>query len=403
MENGTWTVEDLPEQEKAIGSKWVFKIKHNADGSIERFKARIVAKGFSQQLDFDYSETFAPTMRYSSLCTIIALAAIKGLHLRSVDISHAFLNSDLDCVVYMMQPDGFKQGGRRKVCKLNKSLYGLKQAPRLWGEKLASIMQLLGFKRMYSDSSLYIYDRDGIKVIAPVFVDDITLACKCSKTLDKFVAELSTHFKLRDLGPTSYLLGIAIERNWDSKTIYLSQKQYVLNKLEEFGMANCKPVGTPMVPGLKLSSAQSAKIAEEQAEMENIPYMNAVGSLLYLAIMTRPDIAFAAGVLARFNSNPGIAHWKAVKHVLRYLKGTLDLKLAYSPYPEQGDLVVTFGDADLGGNKDNGKSTSGYLIRLGTGVVDWMSKLQPIVALSSTEAEIVAGVAAGKGITWMHN
>ncbi|GLB39311.1 putative reverse transcriptase (RNA-dependent DNA polymerase) [Lyophyllum shimeji] len=264
-------------------------------------------------------------------------------------------------------------------------------------------MQLLGFKKTYSDPSLYIYDRDGIKVIVPVFVDDITLASKCIEALDKFVGELGTHFKLRDLGPTSYLLGIRIERETAQRRIYLSQTQYIVNKLEEFGMTDCKPVGTPMLPGLKLSSSQSPQTVEEKAVMENIPYMNAVGSLLYLATITRPDIAYAASVLARFNANPGMAHWKAVKHVFRYLKGTIGLKLMYGPNPEQDDLFVTFSDADLGGNPDNGRSTTGYMTRIGLGVVDWMSKLQPVVTLSTTESELVAGVTAGRGMAWIRN
>ncbi|GLB43908.1 putative encoded by [Lyophyllum shimeji] len=270
VENGIWTLTELPPGEKATGCKWVFRVKRNADGSIDRFKARLVAKEYNQRPGFDYDETFAHTMRYASLRVVLALAAIDNLHLRSVDISYAFLNGDVDCTVYISQPEGFKQG--KLVCKLNKSIYGLKQSPRLWSEKLAEVMQLLGFKKTYSDPLLYIYDRDGIKVIVPVFVDDITLASKCIEALDKFVGELGTHFKLRDLGPTSYLFGIRIERDPAERRIYLSQTQYIVNKLEEFGMTDCKPVGTPILPGLKLSSSQSPQTVEEKAVMENIPY-----------------------------------------------------------------------------------------------------------------------------------
>jgi transposase InsO family protein len=404
LANGTWTVVKLPPGQMVVKSKWVYRIKHNADGSIERFKARLVAKGFSQRPGIDYFETFASTMRHSTIRVILALAAVEDLHLRSVDISHAFINSDIDAEVYMAQPLGYVQHGPKYVCKLNKSIYGLKQSSRLWGEKLCAAMLELGFKKAYSDPSLYIFDRDNIRVIVPVFVDDITLASKSTDALDKFVAELATYFKLRDLGPTSLLLGVEITRDRTKRTIHLSQSQYILNKLNEFDMADCKPVGTPMLPGLKLSSDQCPQTAEEKAEMQNIPYINAVGSLLYLALLTRPDIAYAAGVLARFNSNPGMTHWKAVKHLFRYLKGTVDLKLAYGPDPSMdNDRFITFCDADHGGNKDNGKSTSGYMVKLGSGVVCWSSKLQPVVALSTTEAEYVAGVAAGKEICWLQN
>ena len=402
--NGTWTIVKLPPGQMVVKSNWVYRIKHNADGSIEQFKARLVAKGFSQRPGIDYFETFASTMRHATIRVILALAAIEDLHLRSVDISHAFINSEIDTEVYMAQPLGFVQKGPEWVCKLNKSIYGLKQSPRLWGEKLWAALKELGFRKAYSDPSLYIFDRDNIRVIVPVFVDDITLASQSADALDKFVAELAIYFKLRDLGPTSLLLGVEITRDRAKRSIHLSQKQYILNKLNEFDMADCKPVGTPMLPGLKLSSDQCPDTAEKKTEMKNIPYINAVRSLLYLALLTRPDIAFATGVLARFNSNPGMAHWNAVKHLFRYLKGTVDLKLAYGPDPSlENDRFITFCDADHGGNKDNGKSTSGYMVKLGSGVVCWSSKLQQIVTLSTTEAEYVAGVAAGKEICWLQN
>ncbi|EEB89105.1 hypothetical protein MPER_12841, partial [Moniliophthora perniciosa FA553] len=387
LSNGTWNLVELPPGQKAIGSKWVYRIKHKADGSIERFKARLVAKGFSQRLGFDYSETFASTMRQNTLRTVLALAAVEDLHLRSIDISHAFINSDIDTEIYMTQPEGFRQGGPRIVCRLDKSLYGLKQAPRLWDEKLG----------------IYIYQNDNVKVIVPVFVDDITLASKSEDMLDEFVAKLSKHFKLRDLGATSYLLGVEITRNRPERKLYLSQRQYIINKLEEFGMTDCKPATTPMTPNLILSKSQSPQTPDEVEEMSEIPYISAVGSLLYLATMTRPDIAYTASVLARFNSNPGMDHWKAVKHVLRYLKGTMDIKLEYGPDPTTNDLFVTYCDSDLGGNRDNGKSTTGYILKLGSGAVSWSSKLQPMVTLSSTEAEYIAAVAAGKEIKAMRN
>jgi len=404
LENGTWTLVELPVGKKAVGSMWVYRTKHNADGSIERFKARVVALGNFQRPGLDFFETFASTLRSSTIRIVLALAAIEDMELRSIDISYAFTNSDIDVEIYMAQPQGFKQGSKNLVCKLNKSLYGLRQSPRLWGETLAKALSSLGFNKTHSDASLYIFDRDGIKVIVPVFVDDITLASKSKAKLDEFVVELGKHFKLRDLGDTNYLLGIEITRDRSKRKLYLSQQQYVLNKLDEFKMSDCKPVGTPMLPTQKLSSDQSPKTDDEKAQMKNIPYINAVGSLMYLATMTRPDIAFAVGVLARFNSNPGPIHWKAVKHLFRYLKGTADMKLEYGPDELMGpEMFITYSDADHGGNKDNGKSTSGYLVKLGSGVVDWRSKLQPVVTRSTTEAEYIAAGAAGAEILWVQN
>ncbi len=166
------------------------KIKHNAYGSIKRFKARLVAQGFSQQPGQDYFEIFASTMRSTTIQTVLALAAIDDLELRSVDISYAFTNSDVDAEIYIKQPEGFEQSGSKYVCKLNKSLYGLKQSPQLWDEKLAKALFEMDFVKTYSDASLFMYNRDNIKVIVPVFVDDITLASKSKETLDSFVGEL---------------------------------------------------------------------------------------------------------------------------------------------------------------------------------------------------------------------
>ncbi len=286
-------------------------------------------------------------MRAATIRIVLALAAIEDLELRSIDISYAFTNSDIDVEIYMNQPEGFRQGGPNLVCKLHKSLYGLKQSARLWAETFAKVLYKLGFKKTYSDASLCIYDRDNVKVIMPVFVDDITLASSSKEALDKFVEEIGKHFKLRDLGETNLLLGIEITRDRKNRKLYLSQSQYVVNKLQEYGLADCKPVGTPMLPGLKLSSEQCPKTPEEILEMLNIPYISAVGSLMYLAIMTRPDIAYIVCLLARFNSNPGMAHWKAVKHLFRYLQGTKSMKLEYGPDPSMGsEMFITYSDSD---------------------------------------------------------
>ena len=401
--NRTWDIVDLPPGKKAIGSKWVYTLKHLADGSIERFKARIVALGFSQRPGFDYLETYASVMRFSTLRTILALAAIHDMELRTVDISHAFINSDIDAEIYMVQPEGFRIGGPEKVCRLNKSLYGLKQSPRLWSEKLTSVLEQMGFKKLVSDPSVYIFERDNIKVIVPVWVDDITLASKDASAIERFVEELKKHFKLRDLGNTTYLLGVEIIRDRAKRKLWFSSRQYILEKLKEYGMSDCKPVGTPLNPNVVLSREQCPKTPEEQEEMKNIPYISAVGSLLFLAMVARPDIAFAASVLARFNFNPGPIHWIAVKHLFRYLQGTVDLMLCYEPQYDMDDLIDAFCDSDLGGNRDNGKSTTGYMIKIGSAVVSWCSKLQPVVTLSSTEAEFVAANAAGKEICAMRS
>jgi hypothetical protein len=401
--NGTWKVVPLPQGKKVIGSKWVLRVKRNSDGSVERFKARLVAKGYSQRPGFDFTETFAPTVRYSAVRTILALAALEDMEIHSLDISNAYLNGVLEEEVYMQLPEGFEDIGRPgDVLLLKKATYGLKQAGRVWSKTLSDTLAKMGFSQIKSDPSVYVFLRDSLRIIIPVFVDDMTIICKSKSAIQAFIQELSSHFKLRDLGPTSQLLGIKIDRDRPSKTISLSQKQYILDMLERYGMSDCKPVSTPMSPGSKLSSSMAPSTPEDTSFMKSVPYLSAVGSLMYLAITTRPDISYAVGVLARFNSNPGPTHWTAVKHVFRYLKGTLDLKLEYGPTADKSqELFHTYSDADHGGNSDNGKSTGGYLVKLGTGAVSWSSKLQSMVALSTTEAEYISAVEAAKEILWI--
>ena len=236
----------------------------------------------------------------------------------------------------------------------------------------------------------------------PVFVDDITLAGNNPAAIDLFVQELSSHFKLRDLGPTTQLLGMEIHRDHPNHTLSLSQTNFITNLIQQHGLQDSKPVSTPLNPGSRLSTSMAPQNDAEASEMSQYPYISVVGSLMYLALTTRPDIAYAAGVLARFNSNPGLAHWQAAKHVLRYLKGTAEHKLVYRP-SDSPEPFITYSDADHGGNPDNGRSTGGYVVKIGSGAVSWSSKLQSLVALSTTEAEHISAVEAGKEIIWMRN
>ena len=301
----------------------------------------------------------------------------------------------------MKQPEGFEVGGPEYVCKLEKSLYGLKQAGRVWNQTLHSVLSSMGFQRVHSDHGLYIYERDGVRIFMPVFVDDITLAGNDGAKINSIIQELSSHFKLRDLGPTTQLLGMEIHRDRPNRTLSLSQSQFITHLVQEHGLQDCKPVSTPLNPGSRLSTSMSPQNDAEAAEMSQYPYISIVGSLMYLALTTRPDIAYAAGVLARFNSNPGLPHWQAAKHVLRYLKGTVDQRLVYRP-SDLPEPFITYSDADHGGNPDNGRSTGGYVVKIGTGAVSWSSKLQTLVALSTTEAEHISAVEARKEILWMH-
>ena len=215
--------------------------------------------------------------------------------------------------------------------------------------------------------------------------------------------QLSQHFKLKDLGPTSSLLGVSIERDRSNRTIKLSQCQYVKDILNRFALGDVSTVSTPLPPGHQLSKQQAARTDEDVAYMRSMPYAQLVGALMYLAIATRPDIAHSVGLLARFSSDPGVAHWKALKHLCRYVQGTKDFKLCYSPDPAVKERFVAFADADFGGDLDGRRSTSGMVVKMGTGAISWSSKLQSILTLSTTEAEYISAVATGQEVLWLRN
>ena len=406
LRNGTWTVVELPPGKVAIGSRWVFKLKRNPDGTIDRYKARLVAQGFSQRPGFDYFEVFAGTPRFEAIRAVLALAACEDMHLRFIDVSNAFLNGEIDAEVYMRQPEGFERGGRNTVLRLNKAIYGLKQASRQWKQKLVQILvDELGFKEIYSDASLYVFQKDGVRIIMPVYVDDGMMASTSKSLLDWCVVELSKRVKMRDLGESSFLLGMLIERDRSVRMLALSQRQYILDMLTRYRMDQCDSVKTPMNKNAaRLSKLDGPQNDAERQEMQLVPYGEAVGSLLYLARGTRPDIAYTVAFLARFVANPGRAHWQAVKHLFRYLQGTKDLRLVYRGErydPEQ--IFRAFTDSAHGDSVDTGRSTSGYLLTIGGGAVSWSSRLQSLVAQSTTEAEYIAAVDAGREAVWMRN
>ena len=414
-ENGTFTVRERRPGDRPIGARWVLRVKRKADGSIERYKGRVVAKGFSQCSGIDFDEVFSPTAKWAALRAIFALAALEDMEIESVDISSAFLNGELDEEITMeifeglheMCPELFKKSSSKRdsdwVLELNKALYGLKQGPRQWHKKLHEAMTGIGFLRVQCDNSIWVYAKDETRVIVPVYVDDMTIVARTKAQVKWVKDELKKCFKLRDLGPVSFFLGVQVMCNREKCTLCLSQHQAIIDMLAKFDMSDCNPVTTPLDPGHKLSVEQCPQTEADALLMRSVPYQEAVGTLMYLAIATRPDISYAVGVLSRFCSNPGPAHWKAVKHLFRYLKGTMDVKLTYAPDPASKSLFTTYSDADSAGNADNLRSTSGYVVKMGTGAVSWASRLQTINTLSTTEAEYVSAVSATQEILWLRN
>ncbi|CAL5374326.1 unnamed protein product [Camellia sinensis] len=397
--NHVWDLVDLPLGRKTIGNKWVLKIKRKADGSIERYKARLVAKGYTQREGVDYEETFSPVVRFASIRLILAIVAQLDLEPYQMDVKTAFLNGELDEEIYMDQPEGFVAVGQeRKVCKLQRSIYGLKQSSRQWNLRFHRAIVSNGFTMIDEDHCVYVKRSKDIFLILSLYVDDILLAGNDKEMIVATKMWLFSTFEMKDMGEASYVLGVKILRDRSRRLLGLSQETYIKTILERFQMQSCKPIDTPVAKGESLSLDMGPKTQEENEKMARVPYANAVGSLMYAMMCTRPDICYAVGLVSRYQSNPGRAHWKAVKRILRYLRGTADYTLCY----QSSDLhLVGYCDADWGGDLDERKSTSGYAFMLSDGAISWSSKKQSCIALSTMEAEFVACSSAVQEAVWL--
>jgi hypothetical protein len=390
MKNEVWEIVPRPKNKDVVSSRWLFKIKHVVDGSSEKYKARFVAHGFSQKEGIDYEETFAPVARYTSIRTIIALAAKMKWKLHQMDVKTAFINGVIEEEVYIEQPQGFEVEDRKShVCILKKALYGLKQAPRAWYGRIDSFLTSLGFTKSKADSNLYFKIMNNEPVILLLYVDDLFLTGE-EKLIIECKKRLASEFEMKDLGLMHYFLGLEV---WQSpERIFLNQGKYTVEILKRFDMLECKPMNTPMEAKLKLLVDTSSKL------IDAILYRQIIGSLMYLT-NTRPDICFAVNTLSQFLVEPRRVHLVAAKHVMRYLEGTIDYDLSYD---RDHDFTLSgYTDADWAGSVSDRKSTSGCCFSLGSAMISWQSRKQSSIALSTAEAEYIATCSASCEAIWL--
>ncbi|KAH9679450.1 retrovirus-related pol polyprotein from transposon RE1 [Citrus sinensis] len=369
IRNETWSLVPPPAEYKIVGNKWVFRVKQNSDGSIAKYKARLVTKGFQQTEGIDYFES--PVTKASTVRVILSLAAMHGWMIRHVDVNNAFLNGDLTEDVYMYQPEGFVDEKRSGyVCKLKNALYGLKQAPRAWFDKLKGcLVANWGFQNSRADTSLFFNGKQDSMILVLIYVDDILITGPNSDELEKFISDFSKVFALKDLGRLSYFLGIEV--SYAKNNIYLSQRKYVRDLLSKADMLHCKGCDTPMVTGTKLQKEAKGSLGQHVEDATS--YRSLIGGLQYL-VLTRPEIAFAVNKLSQYVSTPTLQH-----------------------------ILACFTDADWACDIDDRKSTGAYCIYLGTNLISWSSKKQSIVTRSSAESEYRALASASAEITWLQS
>lgn len=390
--NNTWRIVPKDPSVKEITAKWVFKVKESSGNEPERYKARLVARGFTQQQGVDYKEIFSPVVRTDSIRMLFSVCAQFDLEYRQFDITTAFLYGSIEEDLFIRPPEGLDipEGF---TCKLQKSLYGLKQAPRCWNAKFSKFLELFNMRPTAADPCVYVANTNERMYLA-LYVDDGLIFAESSQTIDKFIGYLTKHFMVKEVDSHCFI-GIEIVRNRPRNSIFLHQQKYVNKILEKFNMGEAKGAATPLEVGHALNKAETL----DGEMVDNIPYAEAIGSLLYCAMATRPDIAYALSVLSKYTSQPRAQHWQGVKRALRYLRQTSDFGIVFQQ--TEKPKLVCFSDADWAGDHQNRRSTSGLASFLNTGPISFRAQQQPVVALSTTEAEYIAATLAVKDLIWI--
>ncbi|GJY84693.1 ribonuclease H-like domain, reverse transcriptase, RNA-dependent DNA polymerase [Tanacetum coccineum] len=387
--NNTWELTTLPKGHKAIGLKWVFKTKKDANGNIIKHKARLVAKGYIQEHGIDFEEVFAPVARMETIRLLLAIAANNKWEVHHLDVKSAFLHGDLKEEVYVTQPEGFiKREDNGKVYRLIKALYGLRQAPRAWNIKLDNTLKSLDFKKCALEQAIYTKTSRDSTLLIGVYVDDLIITGTPKKEIDKFKAQMEEKFKMSDpMDLLAYYLGIEVTQTSDD--ISIKQTAYANKILKEAGMIDCNETLIPMDPGTRLT-----KITEGTM-VNSTEYRSLIGCLRYL-LHTRPDLSYSVGLLSRFMQEPKEQHMKAIRQVLRYVKGTKDYGITYKH--NEGNKIHGFSNSSYRVNTQEGKGTTGIIFYYG---FSWSTQKQATVALSSCESEFIAATTAATQALWL--
>ncbi|MFS7996236.1 putative RNA-directed DNA polymerase [Helianthus anomalus] len=393
QENDTWELVPRPSDRPVTRCMWIFRHKFKSDGSLERYKARLVVNGNSQTVGIDCEDTFSPVVKPATIRIVLSVAVCRSWPIHQLDVKNAFLHGDLKETVFMHQPPGFvDKRFPNFVCRLKKSLYGLKQAPRAWYTRFATHILSQGFRSSVCDNSLFVYYRGSQTAYLLLYVDDIVLTASSDELLQDIIRMLSREFAMTDLGPLHHFLGVKVTRT--SGGLFLDQAQYTKDIISRASMSSCKPCTTPVDLSTKLSASDGSLFHDPTL------YRSLAGALQYLTF-TRPDISYAVQQVCLFMHAPRDPHFAFLKRILRYLQGTVDYGIRIGK--SNTHSLVAYSDADWGGCPDSRRSTSGYCVFLGDNLISWSSKRQPTISRSSAEAEYRGVANAVAEATWLRN
>ncbi|KAG7599419.1 Integrase catalytic core [Arabidopsis suecica] len=391
--NHTWDEEILPSGKRTVSSKWVFTIKYKSNGDIERYKARLVARGFTQTYGADYKETFAPVAKLHTVRVVLSLATNLSWDLWQMDVKNAFLQGELEDDVYMTPPPGLEDTiDPGKVWRLRKAIYGLKQSPRAWYHKLSRTLKDHGFKKSESDHTLFTLRSSQGIVVVLIYVDDLIISGDNNEGIASTKSFLKSTFDIKDLGELKYFLGIEVCRSPEG--LFLSQRKYTLDLLCETGSMDAKPAKTPLEDDYKVD-----RKGEKDEKFKDAPlYRKIVGKLIYLT-NTRPDICYAVNQVSQHMQTPTVYHWSMVERILRYLKGSSGQGIWMGK--NSNTEIVGYCDADYAGDRLDRRSTTGYCTFIGGNLVTWKTKKQKVVSCSSAESEYRAMKQLTNELTWL--
>ncbi|GKB86687.1 ribonuclease H-like domain-containing protein [Tanacetum coccineum] len=392
FKNNTWILVPRPQDAYIVRSMWLFRHKHNADGSLSRYKARLVANGSTQFTGIDVDDTFSPAVKPATIRTVLSLAISRHWPVYKLDVKNAFLHGYLSEIVYMHQPPGFQDPRHPDhVCLLQRSLYRLRQAPKAWFQRFAAYAARVGFHHSRCDTSLFIYRHGSNTAYLLLYVDNIVLTASSSTLLQHVIGSLHAEFSMTDIGPLNYFLGISVTRN--TSEMFLSQSKYATEVLERANMLDCNPCRTLVDTYTKLA-------ADGDLVFDPTLYRILAGALQYLTF-TRLDISYVVQQICIFMHDPRESHFSALKRILRYVRGTLDYGLQL--YSSSTSSLVAYLDADLAGYPTTRRSTSGYCVFLGNNLLSWSSKRQFTLSRSSVEAEYREVANAVAETCWLRN